>query len=126
MLTDLIFVVATGLWPVVRQFQRDCAQSNGYSIQRRNASGTLSTRRALLRDFDCQIQCRCGLRTGNARLASGARGFDERCELQPEWFLMFYADSVTPTLFSNAPIDFTALILIIEREISVFLKNPNL
>jgi hypothetical protein len=39
---------------------------------------------------------------------------------------MFNADSVAPNLSSNAPIDFTTLILIIEREIRVFLKNANL
>src|SRR5947199_8368783 len=38
---------------------------------------------------------------------------------------MFYLDPVTPDLFSNAPVNFAALILVIEREIRVFLKDPN-
>ena len=38
---------------------------------------------------------------------------------------MFYLDPVTPDLFSDAPVNFAALILVIEREIRVFLKDPN-
>jgi hypothetical protein len=37
----------------------------------------LSTRRDLLRDFDCQFQRRCGLRTGDARLPPGKGTFDK-------------------------------------------------
>src|SRR6266699_235810 len=70
----------------------------------------LSTRCDVLRDFDCQFQSRRRLRARNARLASGAGAFDERRELKLEWLLVFNADSVTPNLFSNAPIDFAALI----------------
>src|SRR5204862_947042 len=94
----------------------------GYSIQR-NASRNLSTRCDVLRDFDCQFQSRRRLRARNARLASGAGAFDERRELKLEWLLAFNADSVTPNLLSNAPIDFAALILIIEGEVRVFLEN---
>ena len=39
---------------------------------------------------------------------------------------MFDPDPVTPNLFSDAAIDLAALILIIERQIRVFLKNPDL
>src|SRR5947208_17096274 len=38
---------------------------------------------------------------------------------------MFYLDPVTPDLFSDAPVNVAALILVIEREIRVFLKDPN-
>src|SRR6266540_3881814 len=86
----------------------------------------LRTRRDLLRYLDCQLQSRRRLRTRNARLASGNCTFDKRSELEFERFFVFNTDSVTPNLSSNAPIDFAALILIIEREVCVFLKNANL
>src|SRR5215471_18613854 len=38
---------------------------------------------------------------------------------------MFYLDPITPDLFSDAPVNFAALVLVIEREIRVFLKDPN-
>src|SRR5262249_32146223 len=41
-------------------------------------------------------------------------------------FAVFDLHPVTPNLFSHAPIDFTALVLIIEREIRVFLENSDL
>src|SRR5207302_5771851 len=79
----------------------------------------LPTRRDLLCDFDCQLQRRRRLRTGNARLGSGACTFDKRPELQFQWFVVFDLDSVSPYLFSDARIDFSALILLIERELCV-------
>jgi len=39
---------------------------------------------------------------------------------------MFYFDPVTPDLFSDTAVNFAALILIIEREIRILLKDPNL
>ena len=39
---------------------------------------------------------------------------------------MFDLGSATPNLFADAAIDLAALILVIEREIRVFLKNSNL
>src|SRR5437016_14442167 len=93
---------------------------------RRKPTLLLPTRRDLLCDFDCQLQRRRRLRTGNARLASGACTFDKRPELQFQWFVVFDLDSVTPNLFSDAPIDFAALILIIVLELIIFLKDANL
>src|SRR5262245_6204748 len=39
---------------------------------------------------------------------------------------MFDLGSVTPNLFADTAIDLSALILIVEREIGVFLKDPDL
>src|SRR5437588_830267 len=86
----------------------------------------LSTRLDLLRDLNSQLQRRSGLRTGNARLAPRGCTFYERRELKLERFAVFDPDPVTPNLFSDAAIDLAALILIIERQIRVFLKNPDL
>ena len=47
-------------------------------------------------------------------------------ELKLEWFAVFDLGPVTPNLFADAAIDLTALILIIERDIRVFLKNSDL
>src|SRR4029450_2037508 len=47
-------------------------------------------------------------------------------ELKLERFAVFDLDPVTPNLFSDASINLAALILIIEREICVFLKDSNL
>src|SRR6185436_21099588 len=79
-----------------------------------------------LRDFNCQLQrCRC-LETGNARLATGARAFDKRRELTFERLFAFDLDPVPRNPASNAPVNFAALILVIEGEIGVLLKNANL
>src|SRR5205809_7676924 len=66
------------------------------------------------------------MRTRNARLASCARAFDERSKLKFQRFSSFNIDSVARDASSNTPIDFAALILIIEREICVLLTNANL
>jgi len=80
----------------------------------------------LLRDLNGQLQRRGRLRTGNSRLASRACAFNKRRELKLEWFVVFDLGSVTPNLFADAAIDLATLILVIEREISVFLKDSNL
>src|SRR6266487_192020 len=121
-----ILVVATGLWPVHAGYLEATAHRAAATASNAAHRETLSTRRDLLRDFNRQLQCRCRLRTGNAWLASRARTFDERCELKFEWFFVFNAGSVAPNLFSNASVDFAALILIIERDVRVLLKNANL
>src|SRR4029077_12414543 len=86
----------------------------------------LPTRRDSLRYFDRQLQGCRRLRTRNARLAPCARAFDKRSELKLKRFLPFNIDSVTRDASPNPSIDFAALILIIEREISVLLKDANL
>src|SRR5437773_12476559 len=83
----------------------------------------LCTRQDLFSNLDCQFQCRRGLRTGNARLASCACTFNERCQLKFKRFVVFDLDSVAPNSFSDAPITLAALILMIQREIRVFLKS---
>ena len=98
----------------------------GRWLEPTNGRAVLSTRRDLLRDLDGQLQGRGRLRTGNPRLASRACAFDERRELKFEWFAVFDLGPVTPNLFADAAIDLAALILIIEREIRVFLKDSNL
>src|SRR6266516_875970 len=123
---DFILVVATGLWPVHAGHLEATAHRSVATASNAAHRETLRTRCDLLCYFDCQLQCRCRLRTGNARLASRARTFDERCELKFEWFFVFNAGSVAPNLFSNASVDFAALILIIERDVRVLLKNANL
>src|SRR6478672_2985069 len=91
-----------------------------------NDRAVLSNRRDLLGDLDSQLQRRGRLRTGNTRLSSGACAFYEGRELKLEWFAVFDLSPVTPNLFADAAINFAALILIIERDIRVFLKNSNL
>src|SRR4029450_8432757 len=108
--------------PPIRIRQATARQARRWLQQK----AVLPTRLDLLRDLNSQLQRRRRLRTGNTRLASGACAFDERRELKLERFAVFDLDSVTPNLFSDAPIDLAALILIIEREIRVFLKNANL
>src|SRR5581483_3797796 len=76
--------------------------------------------------FNCQLQCRCRLRARNARLAPRARAFDERSELKPKRFLSFNIDPIARDMSPNPSIDFATLILVIEREVSVLLKDANL
>src|SRR5436189_3955091 len=123
---DFILVVATGLWPVHAGYLEATAHRAVATASDAAHRETLRTRGDLLRDFNRQLQCRCRLRTGNARLASRVRTFDERSELKFQWFFVFNAGSVTPNLFSNAAVDFAALILIIERDVRVLLKDANL
>ena len=89
-------------------------------------NGALSTRRNLLRDLNSQLQRRGRLRTRNARLAPRACAFNKRRELKLEGFAVFDLGSVTPNLLPYATIDLASLILIIEREIRVLLKDANL
>ena len=86
----------------------------------------LPTGRDSLCYFDCQFQCRGRLRTRNERLASGACTFDKRSKLKLKRFLAFNIDPVARDASSNPSIDFAALILVIEREICVLLKDSNL
>src|SRR5437667_6357492 len=66
------------------------------------------------------------LKTGHARLAPGVCAFDKRHQLMLERFLPrdLYLLARDPAF--GAPIDFAALFFIIEREISVLLKNADL
>src|SRR6266566_266041 len=79
-----------------------------------------------LRDFNRQLQRCCRLEPGNARLASGARAFDKGSELTFERLFALDLDLVPRNPASNTPVNFATLILIIEREIYVLLKNANL
>src|SRR5262249_3127732 len=100
---------------------------SGRWLQPINDRAVLSTRRRdLLRDLDGQLQGRGRLRTRNTRLAARACTLDKGRELKFEWFAVFDLGSVTPNLFADAAIDLAALILIIEREVRIFLKNSNL
>src|SRR6266550_9410391 len=103
MVIDLILIVATGRWAVLaRRSSRDRPQGGGYSVQGKDTSAKLlCTRADLLRYFDCQLQCRCRLRTRNARLASGACAFDERSELKFKRFAVFNLDSIARDLLSK-------------------------
>src|SRR5437868_8677253 len=87
---------------------------------------TFSTRRDSLCNLNRHLQCRCRLRPRNARLASRAGAFDKRSKLKLKWFLALDLDSVARNTSPNPPVDFAALILVVEREISVFLKDANL
>src|SRR5437868_12850500 len=86
----------------------------------------LLTRRDSLCYLNRQLQCRCRLRTRNARLASRTGAFNKRSKLKLKRFPALDLDPVTHDLFPETPVDFAALILIIEREISVLLKDANL
>jgi hypothetical protein len=81
--------------------------------------------RYLLRDFNCQLQRCCRLKPRNAGLAASASRFDKRSKLTFERLFAFDLDLVTRNPVSNAPVNFAALILIIERELCVLLKNAN-
>src|SRR5260370_42203718 len=85
----------------------------------------LNTRSNSLRDFNRQFQCRSRLKSGDARLAPGARAFDERDELLLQRFLAFDRNFVAGDLSGFTTIDFAALFFVIEREIGVFLKNTD-
>src|SRR5206468_4526746 len=76
--------------------------------------------------FDCQFQCRGRLRTRNTRLAPRAGTFNERSELKLQRFLTFNLDPVARDASPNPSVDFAALILVVEREICVLLKDANL
>src|SRR6266404_9333315 len=86
----------------------------------------LDTRAESLGDFDRQIQRRGRLESGNARLASRARAFDERHQLTLERFFAFDFDFLARNPPSDTAIDLATLILIIERKIGVLLKHSNL
>src|ERR1700693_4435172 len=80
----------------------------------------------LLCNFNCQLERGNRFKPGNARLASSPCAFDERRELTLERLLARDLDFVARNPSSRAPVDFAALILIIQREISVPLKISNL
>src|SRR5213082_2797387 len=86
----------------------------------------LDTRAESLGDFDRQIQRRGRLESGNARLASCGRAFDKRHQLTLERFFASDFDFLARNPPSDTAIDFATLVLIIERKISVLLKDPNL
>jgi hypothetical protein len=79
-----------------------------------------------LRDFDSHLERRRRLRARHARLATSGCAFDKGKELALERFFAFDRNSVPRNATVNQSIHITALILIIEREICVLLKNADL
>src|SRR6202022_1577529 len=80
----------------------------------------------LLCNFNCQLERGNRFKPGNARLASRPCAFDEGSKLTLERLLARDLDFVARNPSPRAPVDFSSLILIIQREISVLLKNANL
>ena len=78
------------------------------------------------RNFNCKLERGRRLESGNLRRAAGLCAFDKFGKLSFQWFFALNLNLITHNLAAFAPINFTALILVIEREISVFLKDANL
>src|SRR5215471_20152581 len=79
-----------------------------------------------LRDLHRERERGRRLKSRNLRLSPCACAFDERHELLLQRFLAINRNFVARDLAAFAPIDFAALFFVIEREISVFLKNTDL
>src|SRR6266404_6859049 len=86
----------------------------------------LATRCDSLCNFHGQLERGGGLKSRDLRLPTGPGAFDEGSELTLERLAVFDLDLRARDFPVHAPIDFAALILVIEREISVFLKDTNL
>src|SRR5437588_8795425 len=86
----------------------------------------LATRSDSLGDFDRELKRRGRLKTRYPGLAAGARALNERDELLLQGFLAFNCNFIACNLSAFASIDFAAMFFVIEREISVFLKNADL
>src|SRR5690349_7657639 len=86
----------------------------------------LATRSDSLGDFDCKLERGGRLKSRNLRLPPGARAFDERDELLFQRFLALDRHFVARDFSRFTPVDFAALFFVIEREVSVLLKNANL
>src|SRR5581483_10666239 len=77
-------------------------------------------------DFKRQLKGRGCLLTGDFGLAPLICSFNKRSELQLQRFLVFDGDPVANDLLSQATVNFAGLILVIERQVRVFLKNADL
>src|SRR5205814_10497712 len=75
-----------------------------------------------LRNLHRQLERGRCFETGNLRLQAGARAFDEREELALEWLLALDLNCCALNSTPAPPINFSALVLIIERQIGVFLE----
>src|SRR5207245_6015953 len=79
-----------------------------------------------LRNLHGELERGGRLKSGDARLATGACAFDERDKLLLQRFLAFDRNLVACNLSRLAPINLAALFFVIEREIGVLLKNADL
>src|ERR1700676_341496 len=86
----------------------------------------LSTRRDLLCNFHGQLERGGRLETGDLRLPAGAGAFEKRGQLTFERLALFDFNFRSRNLPLHAPINFAALVFVIEREISIALENANL
>jgi hypothetical protein len=83
----------------------------------------LVTQRDFLRNLHRQVEGGGGLKSRDLGLPPGAGAFDERSRLALERLARFDLNLGPHNLVFHAPIDFAGLILIIEREIGVFLEK---
>src|SRR5438045_8000603 len=86
----------------------------------------LATRCDSLRNFDRELERSRRLKSRNLRLASRARAFDEGEKLLLQGFFALNRNSVARDFSRFAPINFSALFFVIERQIRVLLENPDL
>src|ERR1700738_5288047 len=86
----------------------------------------LATRSDFLRDRDRQLERGGGLKTRNPRLAPRGGAFDKRNELLLQRFFPLDRNFVARDFSRLEPIDFAALLFVVEREIGVLLKYADL
>src|SRR2546423_58668 len=77
-------------------------------------------------DFDRELERGGGLEAGNSWGAAGGGAFDESGQLALQWFFALNLDFVAFQPLRGPSIHFPGLVLVIERQIHVLLKDADL